>query len=173
VCHRRAGHGLWVRGARVATIASSSQDQAVIRDLCGHPLTSHHQWAVQRGRATLADGSAFSRNWQRSATHLPRDGPGINGNSSDRPGTTIAGQTASPWPHRRSRRHLNQTHNPLVVVVGHQQRGIRSGDGETEVPEREVPEMKSSSVGSSGSPVSPRFTWPRSGRLSCLCIGGR
>jgi hypothetical protein len=58
---------------------------------------------------------SFSQKWQRSAPRLPRDGPGNDRNSSVPSGRRSAGQTLLCSQPRRSRKCLNQTHDPSVA----------------------------------------------------------
>jgi hypothetical protein len=48
--------------------------------------------------------------------HLPRDGPGNYGKSSERSGTRSAGQTPFRELRRRSQRTAKRTHNPRSLV---------------------------------------------------------
>ncbi len=50
--------------------------------------------------------------WQRSAPHLPRDGPGNHQNSSEPSRTRIAGQTLFRGQPRRSQRPKQRTNSP-------------------------------------------------------------
>jgi hypothetical protein len=52
---------------------------------------------------------------QRSAPHLPRDGQGHHGKSSECSGRRGAGQTVFRLQRRRSGSPLDQTHNPSVA----------------------------------------------------------
>jgi hypothetical protein len=73
--------------------------------------------------ASSAGGFGYANEWQpgrshgksqRSAPHLPRDGPGSLGKSSECSARRGAGQTVFRLQRRRSRNPPDQTHNPLL-----------------------------------------------------------